>query len=141
MVVLTGCSEEPSETATVAAPPVEVKTTPWWDGVVSSEVAEEIQAAFDEIGEDPTAIESIEYDSVRETALFDRRDYKVTLKKKSYAHAREWRITTEEWHEGEPERVQYPREYLVAMKFWRDDGNTNINQWTHTGNGRLQTYA
>lgn len=143
--------EETTETpsASVEKPvekPVEepvVVSPEWWEGVVSEEVAGDIVAAFTEIGEDPAEIESIEYDSIRETALFDRRDYKVTfrmdsLKDKGWVHSRFYRLTTEEWHEGEPEREQYPREYLVTIKFWRDDNNTNVLQWSHTGNGELQ---
>ena len=94
----------------------------------------DIEKAFSEIGEDPENIKSIKYDSVKETALFDRRDYKVTFKRKQF-----YRITTEEWHEGEPEREQYPREYLVTIKFWMDDKqSTSVNEWTHTGNGKQQ---
>lgn len=115
----------------------------WWEGVVSAEVAGDITAAFKEIGEDPEQIESIEYDRTRETALFDRRDYKVTfrmdsLNDKGWVHSRFYRITTEEWHEGEPEREQYPREYLVTIKFWTDDNTTNVLQWSNTGYGELQ---
>ena len=98
------------------------------------ELIADIEKAFSEIGEDPENIKSIKYDSVKETALFDRRDYKVTFKRKQF-----YRITTEEWHEGEPEREQYPREYLVTIKFWMDDKqSTSVNEWTHTGNGKQQ---
>ena len=144
--LLVGCSTETVAQATKEPAPTPssvVEEPEWWEGVVSKEVAEDIAAAFTEIGEDPTEIESIEYDSVRETDLFDRRDYKVTfrmdsLKDKGWVHNRFYRITTEEWHEGEPERKQYPREYLVTIKFWTDDNTTNVLQWSDSGNGELQ---
>lgn len=120
----------------------------WKDGF-SEELVLEIEQAFVEIGENPEYIISVEYVKDRETDLFIRRDYKVTFDKgefsdlfdwdkKKWNHAVEWRITTEEWNEGEPEREQYPREYLVTIKFWTDDESTNILQWSHTGNGKLQ---
>lgn len=119
-----------------------------WRGNFAPELVSDIETAFEEIGEAPSNIVSVEYISVRETDLFDRRDYKVSFDKgelnevfsdsRPWVHAVEYRITTEEWHEGEPEREQYPREYLVTIKFWSEDNDTNINQWSHTGNGELQ---
>ena len=48
-------------------------------------------------------------------------------------------ITTEGWNEDEPERGQYPEEYLGTIKFWDgEDIPTNMNQWMHTGGGELQ---
>ena len=121
----------------------------WEASLNTPEVADDIKAAFREIGEKPEYIVSIEHVKDRETTLFVRRDYKVTFDKgdlidlfdeddRKWNNAIEWRITTEEWNEGEPEREQYPREYLVAIKFWTDDDSTNILQWSHTGNGKLQ---
>ena len=121
----------------------------WEASLNTPEVADDIKAAFREIGEKPEYIVSIEHVKDRETALFVRRDYKVTFDKgdlidlfdeddRKWNNAIEWRITTEEWNEGEPEREQYPREYLVTIKFWTDDDSTNILQWSHTGNGQLQ---
>ena len=121
----------------------------WEASLNTPEVADDIKAAFREIGEKPEYIVSIEHVKDRETDLFVRRDYKVTFDKgdlidlfdeddRKWNNAIEWRITTEEWNEGEPEREQYPREYLVTIKFWTDDDSTNILQWSHTGNGQLQ---
>lgn len=122
---------------------------PEWRTTMEPGLVEDIDKAFTEIGENPRYILSVEYDSVRKTDLFDRKDYKVTFDKgniidlfdeddRKFVHAVEYRITTEEWHEDEPEREQYPREYLVTIKFWFDDNTTNINQWMHTGGGELQ---
>ncbi len=120
-----------------------------WRDNFANELVSDIEIAFAEIGENADNISYIEYVSTMETDLFDRRDYKVEFEsgdfsnifdedERPWRHNRWYRITTEEWHEGEPEREQYPREYLVTIKFWTDDKSTNINQWTHTGNGALQ---
>lgn len=129
--------------------PTDSETAPVsWRDNLSVELVADIEAAFTEIGENPDCIESIEYDSMRETALFVRRDYKVTfmnpdvskiLNPDTWVHSRFYRITTEEWNEGEPERELFPYERLVAIKFWSDDNNTNINQWAENGTGKLQT--
>lgn len=120
-----------------------------WKNQFPDELVAEIESAFIEIGEKPEHIICVEYVDVRETDLFDRRDYYVEFAKgeledvfdydeRTWIHAPEYRITTEEWHEGEPEREQYPREYLVSIKFWDSNDATNILQWSHTGNGKLQ---
>lgn len=120
-----------------------------WKEQFSAELVAEIESAFIEIGEKPEHIVCVEYVDVRETDLFDRRDYYVEFAKgkledvfdyeeRTWIHSPSYRITTEEWHEGEPEREQYPREYLVTIKFWNSDNATNILQWSHTGNGKLQ---
>lgn len=120
-----------------------------WRSQFSEELVNDIEQAFEEIGENADNITYIEYVGVRETDLFDRRDYKVEFDRGNFVdvldederpwrHSRWYRLTTEEWHEGEPEREQYPREYLVTIKFWTEDNTTNINQWTHTGWGELQ---
>lgn len=120
-----------------------------WRNQFSEELVRDIEQAFEEIGENADNITYIEYVGVRETDLFDRRDYKVEFDrgefkdaldedKRPWRHNRWYLITTEEWHEGEPERDQYPREYLVTIKFWAEGVTTNINQWAHTGGGELQ---
>lgn len=122
----------------------EGNTEPAWKAAFSSELAAEIEQAFIEIGENPENIESIEYVATRETDLFDRRDYKVTfykggfLEPDTWVHERFYRITTQEWYEGEPERDIYPYEYLAAIKFWDESNKTPINQWAQNGMGKLQ---
>lgn len=116
----------------------DVETTePTWKSSIPAGVAIDLEYAFAEIDENIDEIECIEYVGEKTTALFVRRDYKVSLTM-GYEHSRWYRITTEEWNEGEPEREKYPREYLVTIKFWAEDNSTNINQWTASGNGELQ---
>lgn len=120
----------------------------WKDKMPNQDLVSDIEKAFTEIGEDPDNIISVEYVQTKTSDLYYRRDYKVVFEKgkakdlltgeRKWIHAYEWRITTEEWFEGEPERELYPREYLVTIRFWRDDDATSILQWSHTGNGKLQ---
>ena len=129
-------------------PTEQPKVANWWTGLKTPELKDDIEIAFKEIGENPENIISVEHVKDRKTDLFIRRDYKVCFDKgefstlfsddRPWVNSIEWRITTEEWYEGEPEREQHPREYLVAIKFWFDDDSTNILQWSHNGNGELQ---
>lgn len=127
----------------------EVTIEETWRNQFSDELVSDIEQAFKEIGENADNITYIEYVGVRETALFDRRDYKVEFDRgnfidvldedeRPWRHSRWYRITTEEWHEGEPEREQFPREYLVTIKFWTDDNTTNINQWTYSSGSMME---
>ncbi len=162
--IIEATEEESAPTKPQPAPAVEQKKKPAdekstadsdnmvWKEQFSLELAEEIAEAFTEIGEKPENIESIEYNIVREMDLFDRKNYVVTFTdsrknltevfdsdKMGWVHHPTYLITTEEWHEGEPERAQYPREYLVSIKYWNgEDITTNVLQWSHTGNGELQ---
>lgn len=118
-----------------------------WKENLPSELIEDIEIAFVEIGENPDYIESVEIVDTTETAFFYNRDYKVTFDKGSFfdmldpetwVHSRFYRITTQEWFDSEPEKDIYPYEYLTAIKFWTDDDTTNINQWAQNGTGKLQ---
>lgn len=120
-----------------------------WKAGLSEELVKEIEDAFKEIGEKPEYIISIEHVKDIETDLFVRREYKLCFDKgniihlfnddkKHFINAVEWRLTTEEWNEGEPEAEEHPGEHLVTIKFWYDDDSTNILQWSHTDNGELQ---
>lgn len=123
-----------------------------WKDLLSESLGNEIYQAFCEIGEDPQNIVSVEYRDERITDLFVRRNYIVTFfdhrekigeifdeDKMGWVHHPTYLITTQEWYEGEPEKEQYPEEYLVIIKFYDgEDITTNINQWMHTGGGKLQ---
>lgn len=120
---------------------------PAWKKDIPAELVADIERAFIEIGENPDYIESVEYVDTVETAFFYNRDYKVTFDKgnfvdilepETWVHSRFYRITTQEWFDSEPEKDIYPYEYLTAIKFWRDDDATNINQWAQNGTGKLQ---
>lgn len=119
--------------------------TDWREGFSETLVAE-IEGAFTEIGENPDNIESIEFMETRTSGyVFERTDYKVSFLKKTgnkgnWKHSQYYRITTQNYFDGEPEKVEYPNEFLVTIKFWiGDDGkSTNINQWSWTGNGEMQ---
>lgn len=140
LLFFTSCgtaSNSTSASSTSPASSMASSSAPAWHASVPSGVELDIEYAFTEIGEDPANIESVEYVGEKSTMLFVRRDYKVSLKR-GYSHAKSWRITTQEWNEGEPERELYPREFLITVKFWTDDDMTRINQWSHTGNGELQ---
>ena len=143
-----GCaaSDLPTDSNQEVEEKKETEVIEWWSELKEPELKNDIVKAFEEIGEKPEYIISIEHVKDRKTDLFVRREYKVCFDKgdifdlideddKHFIHAAEWRITTEEWNEGEPEREQYPREYLVTIKFWFDDDTTNVLQWSHTGNG------
>lgn len=109
--------------------------------VVEGELLDEVKAAFIEIGEDPEKISSIEYvDSHSSGYIFTQRHYKVEFKRIGWEHNRWYMLTTQEYYDGEPEKNEYPDEFLTTIKFWvGDDGHsTNILQWSHTGNGKLQ---
>lgn len=132
-LLISGCSSGVSNSNTIGA---ESNSTSWKNDL-PIDLVKDINYAFSEIGENTDNIQSIEYIDSRETELFSMKDYKVTFSMK-YEHYRWYRITTREWNTGEPERSEYPREYLATIKFWSDDNDTNINQWTQTGNGKLQ---
>ena len=131
--------------------PVESMAT--WKEQFPENLIVEIENAFSEIGENPNNIESIKYRDTRKTDLFERHNYVVEFfdnrenlsevfdnDKMGWIHNSSYLITTEEWYDGEPEKKEYPEEYLLSIKFWNgEDITTNINQWTHTGLGDLQT--
>lgn len=125
------------------------ESTEWWSNLEEPALKDDIINAFKEIGEKPEYIISIEHVKDIETDLFVRRHYKLCFDKgnildlfddddKHFINAVEWRIITIEWYEGEPEREQYPREYLSAIKFWKDDDSTMVLQWSQLGDGVLQ---
>ena len=116
----------------------------WKDGL-PDDLATEIEMAFSEIGENPDNIVSVEYvDTHTSGYIFERKCYKVEFSysfgNPGWKHAREYRITTQNYFDGEPEKEQYPDEFLVTIKFWsgNDGHGTNINQWAWTGGGELQ---
>lgn len=116
-----------------------------WEKNFSNELAKEIEKAFTQIGENPKNIIKVTYLGTRSTGyIFEQKDYKVefawSFGKPRYKHSRYYRITTQNYFDGEPEKADYPDEFLATIKFWvGDDGyGTNINQWSWTGNGEKQ---
>lgn len=116
-----------------------------WRADFSPELVAEIEAAFAEIGENPDNIVSIEYVDIHTSGyVFEQKCYKVEFKwslgKPGYKHSRYYRIMTQNYYDGEPEKAQYPNEFLCTIKYWAgDDGHgTNVNQWSWTGNGVKQ---
>lgn len=112
-----------------------------WRAELSPELVAEIEAAFAEIGENPDAIVSVEYVDLHTSGyVFEQKCYKVELSRFGFKHSRHYRIVTQNYYEGEPEKEEYPNEFLCTIKYWvGDDGHgTNVNQWSHTGNGKKQ---
>ena len=125
--------------------PPQTEITKTWKDDFSTVLAAEIERAFTEIGENPQNIVSVKYvDTHTSGYIFEQKCYKVefswSLGNPGYKHSRYYRIVTQNYFEGEPEKEQYPNEFLATIKFWAgDDGHgTNINQWSWTGNGELQ---
>ena len=149
MVMLAGCTESSVQAGNTTEPVVEntepaAETVNWKDGF-TSDLATEIEAAFSEIGENPDNIVSVEYvDTHTSGYIFERKCYKVEFSysfgNPGWKHAREYLITTQNYFDGEPEKEQYPDEFLVTIKFWagNDGHGTNENQWSWTGNGEKQ---
>ena len=116
-----------------------------WKDKLPARLAKEIEAAFLEIGEDPENIVKVEYvDTHTSGHIFERKCYKVEFSysflNPGWKHSREYRITTQNYFDGEPEKAEYPDEFLVTIKYWvgEDGHGTNINQWTWTGTGEKQ---
>jgi len=112
-----------------------------WRADFSPELVAEIEAAFTEIGENPDKIVSIEYvDTHTSGYVFEQKCYKVELSRFGFKHSRHYRIVTQNYYDGEPEKEEYPNEFLCTIKYWvGDDGHgTNVNQWSWTGNGVKQ---
>ena len=105
----------------------------WWSNTISEELANEIEAALNEI-DVSYKIEGIELDETRETELFTLRIYRLSTRMYDY-----W-IWTREWHEGEPEYNEFPSEYLTAIKNWHPDGHMGTNLWDIDGTGSEQNY-
>lgn len=103
----------------------------WNDGVVSAELAQSIKNALVEIGREHK-IQEISLDTTRETDIFVVRIYRLDTSVYNY-----W-IWTREWKEGEPERAEYPSEYLTAIKPWSSDGHMGDNLWADDGSGSEQ---
>ena len=106
---------------------------------------EQIEEAFAEIGENPNNIISVKYvDTHTSGYVFEQKCYKVEFKwslgNPGYKHSRYYRIVSQNYYDGEPEKKEYPDEFLCTIKYWvGDDGhNTNVNQWSWTGNGEKQ---
>ena len=162
-LLLVGCSMDvdtptdtkamPTETTSKTEPTTEavVNTTAptteaiSWKSNIPDDLANEIETAFSEIGENPDNIVSVEYVDVHTSGyIFERKCYKVEFSysfgNPGWKHAKNYLITTQNYFDGEPEKEQYPDEFLVTIKFWAgDDGHgTNVNQWSWTGGGKLQ---
>ena len=146
IVMLAGCMEVGTESSHLAGDTEEsvVAAADWKDNF-QPDLANEIEAAFSEIGENPDNIVSIEYvDTHTSGYVFERKCYKVEFSysfgNPGWKHAREYLITTQNYFEGEPEKEQFPDEFLVTIKFLAgEDGHgTNVNQWSWTGNGEKQ---
>ena len=152
VMMLTGCvahdlESDANTSTTTETTPTEIVTNtptqdPKWQDDFSNKLSSEIEAAFTEIGENPDNIIKVTFIKTRSTGyIFEQKDYKVefswTLGKPGYKHSRYYRITTQNYFEGEPEKAEYPDEFLTTIKYWvGDDGyGTNVNQWSWTGNG------
>ena len=116
-----------------------------WQDKLPAHLVKEIEAAFTEIDEDPGNIVNVEYvDTHTSGYIFEQKCYKVEFSysflNPGWKHSKEYRIVTQNYFEGEPEKEEYPDEFLATIKYWAgDDGHgTNINQWTWTGNGEKQ---
>lgn len=144
--LLCGCDfdydYEPSETEKETEAETEESG---WRAELSPELVAEIEAAFTEIGENPDNIISIEYVDIHTSGyVFEQKCYKVefawSFMNPGYEHSRYYRIVTQNYYDGEPEKEQYPNEFLCTIKYWAgDDGHgTNVNQWSYTGNGKMQ---
>lgn len=127
-----------------STPVIPEEITAWQDTVPIS-LAKEIEAAFAEIGENPDNIVNVEYvDTHTSGYIFERKCYRVEFSysflNPGWKHAKEYRIKTQNYFDGEPEKEQYPDEFLVTISFWigEDGHGTNINQWSWTGNGEMQ---
>lgn len=123
----------------------ETPKTDSWRDELSPKLVAEIESAFTEIGENPDNIISVEYvDTHTSGYVFEQKCYKVefdwSFGNPGYKHSRRYRIVTQNYYEGEPEKEQYPDEFLCTIKYWvGDEGhNTNVNQWSWTGNGEMQ---
>lgn len=145
MFLLAGCdidATEPTDTNPAVTDPVLESD---WRNDLPADLVAEIEAAFTEIGENPDNIVSVEYvDTHTSGYIFERKCYHVEFSysfgNPGWKHARNYRISTQNYFDGEPEKEQYPDEFLITIKFWAgDDGHgTNINQWSWTGDGELQ---
>ena len=106
----------------------------WSNGIISDELANDIQNALIEIGV-TNKLKGLYLDETRETDLFVLRIYKLETTMLSY-----W-IWTREWREGEPEYDTYPLEYMTAIKDWHPDGHMGTNLWDVDGTGSEQTFS
>jgi hypothetical protein len=125
--------------------PPQTTEEPSWRDNFSPELVVEIESAFAEIGENPDNIINVEYVDIHTSGyVFEQKCYKVefdwSFGNPGYKHSRYYRIVTQNYFDGEPEKEQYPNEFLCTIKYWvGDDGhNTNVNQWSWTGNGEKQ---
>jgi hypothetical protein len=125
--------------------PPQTTEEPSWRDNFSPELVVEIESAFAEIGENPDNIINVEYVDIHTSGyVFEQKCYKVefdwSFGNPGYKHSRYYRIVTQNYFDGEPEKEQHPNEFLCTIKYWAgDDGhNTNVNQWSWTGNGEKQ---
>lgn len=137
---------ESKQEPVAAEPEPEEKVAKWKEGLPAG-LAQEIEDAFVEIGEDPDNIVAIEHvDTHTSGYIFERKCYRVEFSysflNPGWKHSKEYRVTTQNYFDGEPEKAEYPDEFLVTLKFWAgDDGHgTNINQWSWSGGGELQDW-
>lgn len=145
MFLLAGCdigATEPTDANPAATEPV-IESD--WRNDLPADLVAEIEAAFTEIGENPDNIVSVEYvDTHTSGYIFERKCYRVEFSysfgNPGWKHARNYRISTQNYFDAEPEKEQYPDEFLITIKFWAgDDGHgTNVNKWSWTGDGELQ---
>ena len=128
-----------------APKPAASEQTEKWKDKLPAHLLKEIESAFAEIGEEPKNIVKIEYiDTHTSGYIFEQKCYRVefsySLLNPGWKHAREYRIMTQNYFDGEPEKEEHPDEFLITIKYWAgEDGHgTNINQWSWTGNGEMQ---
>lgn len=145
VLVLSGCGTVPTEKSEPKETTTTTKAEPKWQDEFPDKLAHEIESAFAEIGENPDNIIKVTYIKTSSTGyIFEQKDYKVEFSwsfgNPGYNHSRYYRITTQNYFEGEPEKAEYPDEFLATIKYWvGDDGfGTNVNQWAWTGNGEKQ---
>ena len=138
-------SIEGAESETTPAETTQSEKEASWRDDLSPKLVAEIESAFIEIGENPDNIISVEYiDTHTSGYVFEQKCYKVEFSwsflNPGYKHSQYYRIVTQNYYEGEPEKEQFPDEFLCTIKYWAgEDGHgTNVNQWSWTGNGVKQ---
>ena len=116
---------------------VETTNVPEWATGLAPELALEIELAFTEIGENPENIQTFEYVETKNTALFTNHHYRVTFYF-PWKNTKSYRVVTEDWFEGEPEKALYPYGYVRSIEFWTDDDTSSTCYWSHYSGGEYQ---
>lgn len=104
------------------------KEPPTWKDNISESLAVEIENAVAVIDENEMGIFTVTgVDLVRENVgyICTFRYYKLTVhwSFEPTENNREYVIRTREWHDGEPEKEEYPNEYLECINKWVSEDN------------------